>query len=129
MPQEHTHVAAPVTVTPSPADVDILKIARESLEDDKAENLIHYDLTGKSAMFDHMLIASGGSARKVAAMADHVSRALKDASIKSHIDGLPQADWVLVDAGDVIIHLFRPEVRAFYQLEKMWGTIADQKQD
>jgi ribosome-associated protein len=62
-------------------------------------------------------------------MADHVSRALKDASIKSHIDGLPQADWVLVDAGDVIIHLFRPEVRAFYQLEKMWGTIADQKQD
>lgn len=94
----------------------------QSLDDDKAEDVIVIDLHKKSTVADAMIIASGRSQRHVGAIADHLLRALKDAGCgRARIEGLPACDWVLIDAGDVIIHLFRPEVRAYYNLEKMWG--------
>lgn len=92
-----------------------------SLEDDKAEDILVIDIRGRSSFADAMVVASGRSARHVGALADHVMRKLKDAGVKDvRIEGLPQADWVLVDAGDVVVHLFRPEVRSFYNIEKIW---------
>jgi ribosome-associated protein len=91
------------------------------LEDDKAEDILVIDIRGRSSFADAMVVASGRSARHVGALADHVMRKLKDAGVKDvRIEGLPQADWVLVDAGDVVVHLFRPEVRSFYNIEKIW---------
>lgn len=92
-----------------------------TLDNDKAEDIVVVDLRGKSSIADHMVIASGASSRQVGAMADHLTRALKDAGQPVAVEGLTQCDWVLVDGGDIIVHLFRPEVRAFYNLEKMWG--------
>ena len=81
------------------------------------------DLKGKSPLADTMVVASGRSQRHVAAMADHLVRGLKDAGFgKARVEGLPHADWVLIDADDVIVHLFRPEVREFYQIEKIWSV-------
>jgi ribosome-associated protein len=92
-----------------------------SLEDDKAEDILAIDIRGKSSFADMLVIASGRSARHVGALADHVLRKLKDAGVKDvRVEGMPQADWVLVDAGDVVVHLFRPEVRSFYNIEKIW---------
>ncbi|RUM98405.1 ribosome silencing factor [Pseudaminobacter arsenicus] len=92
-----------------------------SLEDSKAENIVSIDLYGKSALADHMVIASGRSHRHVAAVADHLLKALKDAGFgNARVEGLASADWVLIDSGDIIVHIFRPEVRDFYNLEKMW---------
>ncbi len=97
----------------------------ETLEDDKAEDLIVIDLEGKSSIADQMIIASGRSQRHVAAIADHVTRRLKDEGVgRVRVEGMPNADWVLIDTGDIIVHLFRPEVRAFYNLERIWGTDA-----
>lgn len=97
----------------------------ETLEDDKAEDLIIIDLEGKSSIADQMIIASGRSQRHVAAIADHVTRRLKDEGVgRVRIEGLPSADWVLIDTGDIIVHLFRPEVRSFYNLERIWGADA-----
>ncbi len=94
----------------------------KSLDDDKGEDIVVIDLAGKSDIADYMVIASGQSSRQVAAMAEHLSDRLKLAGYaKPALEGLPHADWVLVDAGDVVVHVFRPEVRAFYNLEKMWG--------
>ena len=91
------------------------------LEDSKAEDIVSIDLSGKTALADHMIVASGRSHRHVTALADHLQRALKDAGHGApRIEGLPHADWVLLDAGDVIVHLFRPEVRSFYNVEKLW---------
>lgn len=96
-----------------------------SLEDDKAEDILVLDLDGKSTLADQMIIASGRSARHVAALADHVQRKIKDMGGKrARIEGLPNADWVLIDTGDLIIHLFRPEVREFYDLERIWAAPA-----
>lgn len=93
-----------------------------SLEDDKAEDILVLDLEGKSTIADHMIIASGRSARHVAALADHVQRRIKElGGQRARIEGLPNADWVLIDTGDLIVHLFRPEVRAFYDLERIWA--------
>ncbi len=93
-----------------------------SLEDDKAVDEIVIDLSGKSTMADFIVIASGRSQRQVGAMADHLVEKLKAAGARSVLtEGQPQCDWVLVDAGDVVIHLFRPEVRDFYKLEKLWS--------
>jgi len=93
----------------------------QTLEDDKAEELAVIDLAGKSSIADVMIIASGRSARHVSAMADHLAEAVKKTLGRSpKIEGLPNADWVLLDLGDIIIHLFRPEVRSFYNLEKIW---------
>ena len=99
----------------------ILSTVQSVLEDSKAEDIITIDLDGKSALADTMIIASGRSHRHVSAVADHVQRALKEAGHGSpRIEGLPHADWVLIDTGDVILHLFRPEVRSFYNMEKLW---------
>jgi ribosome-associated protein len=99
-----------------------VKVVLKSLDDDKAEDILSIDIRGRSSFADILVIASGRSGRHVAALADHVMRQLKDSGVKDvRIEGLPQADWVLVDAGDVVIHLFRPEVRAFYNIEKIWA--------
>ena len=96
-------------------------MAKKSLDDDKAENIVVADLSGKSAIADYLVIASGTSQRHVGAMADHIKRRMKGMGLKGiPIEGLKQCDWVLIDAGDLIVHLFRPEVREFYNLEKMW---------
>lgn len=105
----------------SNADSPLLDAIIKSLEDDKAEEIVIIDLTGKSTIADSMVIASGRSQRHVAAIADHLLRNLKDGGFgRQQIEGLPQADWVLIDAKDTIIHIFRPEVRSYYRLEKMW---------
>lgn len=100
-----------------------MKLVATQLDEDKAENILRIDLTGKSPMADAMIVASGRSARHVAALADHVVRKLKDAGASNvRIEGMPNADWVLIDAGDVVIHIFRPEVREFYNLERLWTS-------
>jgi ribosome-associated protein len=94
-----------------------------ALEDGKAEDIVKIDLIGKSSIADAMVVASGRSDRHVGAVADRILRALKDAGFgRMAIEGRQSCDWVLIDAGDVIVHLFRPEVRAFYNLEKMWSS-------
>jgi ribosome-associated protein len=99
-----------------------MRVVLASLEDDKAEEILAIDIRGKSSFADMLVVASGRSARHVAALADHVMRKLKDAGVGDvRVEGLPQADWVLVDAGDVVVHLFRPEVRSFYNIEKIWA--------
>ena len=93
-----------------------------SLDDDKALEIVSIPLSGKSSIADHMVIASGTSTRQVASMAQKLSERIKrELGRKVRVEGLPVADWVLIDADDVIIHLFRPEVRSFYNLERMWA--------
>lgn len=97
-------------------------IVMQSLDDDQAQETISIPLEGKSSIADHMVIASGRSSRQVATMAQKLAERIKQQTGRiARIEGLPVADWVLVDAGDIIIHLFRPEVRSFYNLERMWG--------
>ncbi len=92
------------------------------LDDDQAQDLVTIPLAGKSSIADHMVIASGRSTRQVAAMAQKLAEKIKHGGFgNARIEGLPAADWVLIDAGDVVIHLFRPEVRTFYNLERMWA--------
>jgi ribosome-associated protein len=101
----------------------LAKLVAAQLEEDKAENILEIPLAGKSPMADTMIVASGRSARHVAALADHVFRKLKESGAsKVRMEGMPNADWVLIDAGDVIVHIFRPEVREFYNIEKMWAV-------
>ena len=103
----------------------ILELITTSLDDDKADNVLTIPLKGKSAMADYMVVASGTSSRQVAAMAEHIEFKLKQNKIDVlGLEGLRQADWVLIDANDVIVHLFRPEVREFYGLERMWSDAA-----
>jgi ribosome-associated protein len=93
------------------------------LEDAKAENVVAIDIKGKSSIGDFMLIASGRSDRHVGAIAEQLQRKLKeDGYRRARIEGQPQCDWVLIDIGDIIVHVFRPEVRTFYNLEKMWSA-------
>lgn len=92
-----------------------------SLDDDKAEDVVSIDLRGRSEMADHMVIATGRSSRQVAAIAEKLAERLKAAfGVSCKVEGKNHGDWVLIDGGDVIVHIFRPEVREFYQLEKMW---------
>ena len=91
-----------------------------SLDDDKAQDVLAIDLVGKTSIADRMIFASGTSARMVSAMADHLIRKLKETGIKVQSEGEKYGDWVVVDAGDVIVHLFRPEVRTFYTIERIW---------
>lgn len=96
------------------------------LDDDKAQDIVCIDLRGKSSVADTLIIASGRSHRHVGALADHVVRALKEAGHgKAKIEGLPACDWVLIDVGDVVVHIFRPEVRSFYNIEKIWSLSPD----
>jgi ribosome-associated protein len=107
---------------PAPSDADkTLKLILSRLEDMKAEETITIDLQGKSALSDYMVITSGRANRHVGAIAENVTKALKETGIKNiHVEGLPNCDWVLIDSGDVIVHVFRPEVREFYNLERLW---------
>ncbi len=94
----------------------------QSLDDDQAQEIVSIPLEGKTAIADHMVIASGRSTRQVTAMAQKLAERIKHGGFgHSRIEGLPAADWVLVDAGDIVVHLFRPEVRSFYNLERMWA--------
>ena len=94
-----------------------------SLDDDKAEDIVTIDLMGRSSLADALVIASGRSGRHVSAIAEHLVRRLKEAGYGTRpVDGLAQGDWVLVDAGDIIVHVFRPEVRDYYDLEGMWSV-------
>ncbi len=94
----------------------------DQLDEDQAQDLVSIPLAGKSSIADHMIIASGRSTRQVASMATKLGERLKQEGYGTpRIEGLPAADWVLIDAGDVVVHLFRPEVRSFYNLERMWG--------
>ena len=98
-----------------------MRLITQSLEDDKAEDIVTLDVRGKSSIADAIIVATGRSARHVGALADHLMRKLKDAGVKEvRVEGLPQCDWVLVDAGDIVVHIFRPEVRGFYNIEKIW---------
>ncbi|RZO38727.1 MAG: ribosome silencing factor [Rhodospirillaceae bacterium] len=113
--------------SPSPGNEraadELLRDILDSLDDHKAENVVVIDLAGKSDIADYMVIASGQSSRQVATMADKLVEVAKKNGVKGVTpEGRAQADWVLFDAGDVIIHLFRPEVREFYNLEKMWNA-------
>lgn len=100
---------------------DVLDAIVTSLEDSKGEDLSTIDIRGKSALGDYMVIVSGRSHRHVAAIADHLLRELKTKGYgPAKVEGLQAADWVLIDTGDVIVHIFRPEVRDFYGIEKMW---------
>ncbi len=92
-----------------------------SLDNSKAEDIVSIDIRRKSSLGDYMVIASGRSHRHVAAVAEHLMQALKDGGFgQARVEGLPGADWVLIDSGDVIVHIFRPEIREFYNIEKMW---------
>nr|WP_234855723.1 MULTISPECIES: ribosome silencing factor [Paracoccus] len=110
--------------TPAPQDLtsdQILARILSSLDDDKAEDIVTIDLRGRSAMADHMVIASGRSARQVGAIAEKLADRMKQATGRTpRIEGKDTGDWVLIDTDDVIVHVFRPEVREFYQLEKLW---------
>ncbi|MGQ7062790.1 MAG: ribosome silencing factor [Caulobacterales bacterium] len=121
--QRNDTAPAPVTVTGGREQSDTLEaLIVKTLDDDKAEDIVSIDLTGKSPVTDFVVIASGRSNRHVGALADHLLQALKEhGNVTPKVEGLQAADWVLIDAGDVIVHLFRPEVRSFYDLEKMWG--------
>ncbi|WP_300554443.1 ribosome silencing factor [Maricaulis sp.] len=116
--------AAAVRVTGDEAPVEALEtLILDTLDDDKAEDIVAIDLRGKSSVTDFMVIASGRSARHVNALADHLLRAIKENGVGSaRVEGLQACDWVLIDTGDVVVHLFRPEVRSFYNLEKMWSV-------
>ncbi|MCB2108945.1 MAG: ribosome silencing factor [Rhodobacteraceae bacterium] len=93
-----------------------------SIDDDKGQDIVDIDLAGKTAIADRMIIASGNSARQVSAMAEHISVKMKAAGRKVRSEGEKTGDWALIDVGDVIVHLFRPEVRAFYNIEKIWDA-------
>ena len=105
---------------PTP-EIKMIDVVLQSLEDAKAEDVVSVDIAGKSSLADYMVVTSGRSNRHVSAVADQVMKALREAGFgKPRVEGLPHADWVLVDGGDVIVHIFRPEVREFYNIEKMW---------
>jgi ribosome silencing factor RsfS/YbeB/iojap len=98
---------------------DLLRRVIDSLEDGKAEDIVTIDLAGKTTIADYMVVASGRSARQVSSLTDHLEQAIPG---RVAVEGKSQGDWVLIDAGDVIVHIFRPEIRAYYNLEKMWGS-------
>jgi ribosome-associated protein len=106
---------------------ETLRIVLASIEALKAEDTVTIDLNGKTTIADTMVVTSGRSNRQVAAIADHVIEDLAAAGLRDvRVEGMPHCDWVLIDAGDVIVHVFRPEVRAFYNLEKMWTGVGPQ---
>ena len=115
-------------VSKGPQAKETYRIVLAQLDDMKAEDITTIDLAGKSSIADVMVVASGRSNRHVASVAENVVKELKAAGMTGiRIEGLKQADWVLIDAGDVIVHVFRPEVRAFYDLEKMWKSPPKEK--
>ena len=116
----NTSSASPPT---APTAKELLKLVKTSLEDDKAKDIVVIDIIGKSDIADYLVIASGNSARHVAAIAGHLRDDLKKGGQeKVAVEGISQSDWALIDCGDVIVHVFHPEVREFYGLEKMWSS-------
>jgi len=118
-------ISGPETTRPpaSPPARELLDLVRASLDDDKAIDVVVINLQGKTSIADFMVIASGTSSRQVGAMAEHLRQRIKASGVKGlAVEGATQCDWVLVDAGDVVVHIFRPEVRTFYALEKMWSA-------
>jgi len=113
----------PETVSKVPPDAEeTLRVVLACLDDAKAEDTLTIDLHGKTSIGDYMVVTSGRSNRHVGAVADRVLEDLEQAGVPGlRVEGMPHCDWVLIDAGDVIVHVFRPEVRAFYNLEKMWA--------
>ena len=104
------------------ASHELLELVLDELDENQAQEVVSIPLEGKSSIADHMVIASGRSTRQVASIAQKLTERIKQAGMGPvRLEGLPAADWVLVDAGDVVIHLFRPEVRSFYNLERMWA--------
>lgn len=121
---EERSTAIPNAENPLPVD-KVLDMVETTLEDDKAEKVVVIDLTGKTEIADFLVIASGTSQRHVGAMSDHLQRRMKGVGLKGvAVEGHAQSDWVLIDGGDIIVHLFRPEVREFYNLEKIWDAPA-----
>jgi ribosome-associated protein len=121
------HIAKTVRLTPSeptpPAAASVVQHVLTVLEDGKAEAPVVINLADKSTIADYMVIASGQSQRQVGALCSRLVESLKATfRLNSGVEGMPNADWVVLDIGDVIVHLFRPEIREFYQLEKMWGA-------
>jgi ribosome-associated protein len=107
--------SAPIATSP------LVSAIKDCLDENKAEDLVTIELAGKSDLADAMIIATGRSNRHVGAMADHLTERLKELGLNHvQVEGMPHCDWVLVDAGDVIVHIFRPEVRQFYRLERLW---------
>lgn len=114
------------TKGPALEDGSLHHLVLTSLDDDLAQNIVTINLNGKSALADHMVVATGRSKRHVSALADHLLRKLKENGEKDiRTEGQSTGDWVLVDAGDIVVHIFREEVREFYGLEKMWATDAE----
>ena len=105
----------------SPSSKQLLKLTLQSLEDNKAFDVVSINLIGRSSIADYMIVASGNSSRQVTSMADNLVKTYKEIGLRpSSPEGMSNGDWVLIDAKDILIHIFRPEVRDFYSLEKMW---------
>ena len=122
LPAEAGHAAQPLIASIPCEPGSLLELVLQSLDDDQAQDVVSIPLSGKSEIADHMVIASGRSNRQVASIAEKLAERIKHGGFGSaRIEGLPAADWVLVDGGDVIIHVVRPEVRTFYNLERMWA--------
>ena len=125
LPLGPTQAAARLAQSLAPAEMGpaaLHQLVLTQLDDDQAQEIVSIPLEGKSSIADHMVIASGRSTRQVAAMAQKLAEKIKEAGYGPvRVEGLPAADWVLLDAGDVVVHLFRPEVRSFYNLERMWS--------
>src|SRR5262249_890609 len=112
-----------VARAPEIAEPELLARILKSLDDDKADDIVTIDLRGRSSLADALVIASGTSSRHVGAMAEHLGERLKDAGYgTAKVEGLAQGDWVVLDAGDAIVHIFRPEVRDYYDLEGIWSV-------
>lgn len=119
-PDQTAPVPASAAINAEPGSLHAFIL--DQLDEDQAQDLVSIPLAGKTSIADHMIVASGRSTRQVASMAMKLAEKLKHAGHgPARIEGLPAADWVLIDAGDVVVHLFRPEVRSFYNLERMWG--------
>lgn len=123
MTKSNSKALTPASSKEGKAESDALHaLVMKSLDDDQAQEIISIPLAGKSNIADHMVIAEGRSTRQVAAIAQKLAERIKQAGGTARIEGLANADWVLIDGGDVIVHLFRPEVRSFYNLERMWAV-------
>lgn len=124
-PQASALTASPAAAPTDGTPAGLLETVLASLENAKAEDLVAIDIVGKSPIADHMVVCSGRSHRHVGAIADHLLKDIKDAGFgTAAVEGMSACDWVLIDTGDVIVHVFRPEVRQFYNLEKMWAADA-----
>ncbi|HQT79231.1 MAG: ribosome silencing factor [Rhodospirillales bacterium 20-64-7] len=132
-PRKKTIAAGPKPVRArrpkaEPSELDRLQaVILASLDDDKAENIVTLDLAGKAMFCDRMVIATGLADRQISAMAQHLGEKLKEAGLgRVQVEGAGGSDWVLIDAGDIVVHLFKPDARTLYALEKMWGQDLDE---